>query len=255
MLFRSQSTTPCPDDGLACTTDACDGGVCGHAPLAGTCVIDKLCRAAGDTKPGDPCQACQVQYNTGAWTPKSGGSCNDGNPCTKSDTCLAGACLGVTAGACDDGNPCTADSCSLTTGCSHTPAPGPCSDGSVCTVGDTCLAGVCVAGTAKTCGDGGPGTCTAGICDPDFGCAVVSTCGALHECVSGQCLTLGATAVPLGPDWAQAPVRPELRWQESHLGPTGKIPQLWLAAQSQPCKLGASSNVIDRKSTRLNSSH
>jgi hypothetical protein len=238
------SQAACPDDGLACTSDLCNEGQCTHAAIPGACIIDKLCRADGDSKPGDPCLACQVIYNASAWTPKSGGACNDGNPCTTGDTCLAGACLGATSGACNDGNPCTIDSCALLTGCSHSPAPGPCSDGNVCTVGDTCLGGTCVAGSPKLCGDGGPGTCTAGVCDPDFGCAVVSTCGALHECVAGTCVTLGATLVPLVDAVAPQPLQPELRWQESHTGLTGKIPQLWLVAQSRPCTAGQTSGLV-----------
>lgn len=29
------------------------------------------------------------------WTPISGGTCDDGDPCTKNDTCVAGFCKGT----------------------------------------------------------------------------------------------------------------------------------------------------------------
>jgi hypothetical protein len=53
-------------------------------------------------------------------------------------------CTGA-PGVCNDGNPCTDDAC-VAGVCQNTANTAPCEDGEFCTVGDTCAAGVCVAG-------------------------------------------------------------------------------------------------------------
>jgi len=71
--------------------------------------------------------------------------CEDGDPCTTSDTCGAGgACEPGTQVACaDDGNACTDDVCDSSTGACGVPRAGACDDGDACTTGDTCNAGQC----------------------------------------------------------------------------------------------------------------
>jgi hypothetical protein len=72
-------------------------------------------------------------------------ACNDGNPCTTTDTCGGGTCKGGAALNCNDGNACTLDSCSPLTGCGHTALTGTaCLDGDACTTSDICAAGTCV---------------------------------------------------------------------------------------------------------------
>lgn len=244
--------TACADDGLTCTLDACVGGVCAHPLGVNVCLVAGTCHKPGASLPGKPCETCQPGVTPIDWSAASGGSCDDGTPCTIQDTCTLGGCLGTVAGACDDGNPCTDDGCLPPVGCVHTAAPGPCDDGNTCTTLDSCLGGVCVGGTAKACSGGLPGSCTTAICDPAVGCVAVTTCGALHQCQAGQCLTgppggpPGPVAVPVDPLLAPLPLLPTLRWQDSHLGPTGGIAQLWLAAQSRPClpSLGETSAMV-----------
>jgi hypothetical protein len=85
------------------------------------------------------CQSANVP--TSATVTATGGACNDGNACTQTDTCQAGACAG--------GNPvvCPSDNCHNAGICN--PANGACSagttkyntacdDGNPCTSGDTC---------------------------------------------------------------------------------------------------------------------
>ena len=64
--------------------------------------------------------------------------------------------------------PCTADGCDPETGCTAEPLEGDCEDGSVCTVGDTCVEGACVPGELNACNDGS--SCTDDTCDPVMGC-------------------------------------------------------------------------------------
>ncbi len=96
--------------------------------------------------------------------------CDDGDPCTVGDTCVAGACAGTPVD-CDDGNDCTADSCNPADGsCLNDPAPldgTACDDGDNCTENDACSAGAC-AGTAVTCDDSND--CTDDSCNPATGC-------------------------------------------------------------------------------------
>jgi len=99
--------------------------------------------------------------------------CADGSACTEKDTCLAGACAGVSV-ECDDGEPCTADECEPESGCVHPSAPlgQTCDDGDPCTgdpgnanvTQDLCNdLGKCLPGSAKSCNDGN--LCTDDSCD------------------------------------------------------------------------------------------
>ena len=70
------------------------------------------------------------------------GSCDDDDPCTVADHCLAGNCVGDLV-QCDDENPCTDNVCTAIGGCEYPFAPGECDDGEVCTLGDHCVGGLC----------------------------------------------------------------------------------------------------------------
>ncbi len=75
----------------------------------------------------------------------SGGSCDDGDPCTE-DSCdpLTGCVHGpLSPDACEDGDQCTDDLCETGVGCVHVWNTVPCDDGEGCTAGDKCLAGIC----------------------------------------------------------------------------------------------------------------
>ncbi len=185
-------------DGLACTVDTCgEGGFCVWTLAPETCLVNHVCRPAGATRPGAPCEVCDPAAAPYAWTALAeGAACDDGDACTEATVCTAGACVGE-AVTCQDDNVCTQDSCHPDVGCVFPPVEGElaCDDGDVCTTGDTCLAGVC-AGPAADCDDGNP--CTTDTCDPALGCVHTDDDGATCEdgdpctvddtCAEGACV-------------------------------------------------------------------
>lgn len=107
------------DDELACTEDTCKAlGVCTNTPKAGTCALRVKeagktvikCFNKGDTAPDDQCAECDPETDPLNWSPKNGGQCDDGNPCTSDDYCQNGTCKGTDyASKCDDKISCTTD--------------------------------------------------------------------------------------------------------------------------------------------------
>ncbi len=167
-----------------CTADACDkASGCTHLPSAATacddgnaCTKGDVC-ANGACKPGfaidcpglSDCVGQVCQPASGSCAPVNsadGQACDDGNPCSQSDACKSGACLGLN-NPCDDNNPCTFDGCSGGN-CQHTAGPGKCDvDASACTA-DECVQGLCQGGAALGCDDNNP--CTIDSCDAKKGC-------------------------------------------------------------------------------------
>ena len=242
---NSASTgTPCVADDLPCTDNTCKDSICTAKIAGGWCVITGLCRAVGQSPVGQPCLMCQPAISNSEWTQVTGTSCDDGNPCTSGDLCLAGKCLSPGGSACDDGNPCTLDACNATVGCSHVVQVGTaCNDGSACTSADVCSDGKCV-GKAIACPTSADAAaaCTVGVCDAKIGCTYPTVCPALHQCSGGQCLTFAAgvttpspVAVHIAAGLAATPSRPTLRWHDSGDDALGAVPRLWLAAQAKPC--------------------
>ncbi len=86
---EKQNDTAC-NDGNACTqTDTCQAGVCtGANPVV--CTASDQCHDAGVCDPADG--VCSNPTKT------DGATCNDGDACTQTDTCQAGACDGVEPG-------------------------------------------------------------------------------------------------------------------------------------------------------------
>lgn len=144
----------------------------------GTCVDGACCDT---TEPScGVCRACNVPGSEGVCAPRTG-SCDDGNACTRVDTCQAGQCVGSEAVSCAPQGECRlAGSCDPTTGvCSSPPA----ADGTPCvgicptpppTAGQ-CLGSACMEGECRTNLCLGV-SCTAtdtchqpGICDPTTG--------------------------------------------------------------------------------------
>jgi cysteine-rich repeat protein len=70
----------CADDGLACTTDVCDGaGMCGHELFEG-CLIEGRCIGAGGSPTGVDCMECNPEKSTSAYSVKpQGESCGSEN--------------------------------------------------------------------------------------------------------------------------------------------------------------------------------
>jgi hypothetical protein len=103
-----------------------------------------------------------------------GAPCNDGNACTRTDTCQAGTCTGGNPVACAALDQCHDPGvCDPATGACSTPAKvdgAPCNDGSVCTQVDACVGGACVGGSPATCA--ALDSChLAGTCDSLTGCS------------------------------------------------------------------------------------
>ncbi len=125
-LCRPQSYQNC-DDGLDCTEDICKSlGQCENLPKAGTCALRVIsavgteirCFKKDDLKPDDPCQICDPENNALKWSDKNGGSCDDGDLCTKDDYCQAGVCKGTDYRQdCTDAISCTEDVCDGKGGC------------------------------------------------------------------------------------------------------------------------------------------
>ena len=115
------------DDGVACTSDACEGDVCAFTPDDTMCPDDAVDCTVADC---DRVMGCrQAPDDT---------MCDDAIPCTV-DTCdPATGCASTPMDAlCDDGIPCTVDTCDPMTGCSNVPMDAMCDDGVACTT-DSC---------------------------------------------------------------------------------------------------------------------
>jgi MYXO-CTERM domain-containing protein len=138
--------TPC-DDNDACTqTDTCQAGAC----QGGGAVV---------CPPPDGCHDPGVcDTTTGVCTnpAKADGSpCNQGGPCTESDSCQAGVCvegIPVTCNAIDECH--DPGTCDASTGACSTPAKP---DGTPCSGGGTCEGGVCTTATGSGGSGGGTG--------------------------------------------------------------------------------------------------
>ncbi len=159
-IFRRSTATP---DGGRCTEDGHCGATffgCELAPCETWRCVEQRCVVA-----------------------LSDGLCDDQNPCTHSDYCLAGQCVGETL-SCDDDNPCTVDICSVETGCEHLPyaEPEPCDDQDPCTDLDACGPGGACTGEPLDCDDANP--CTEDSCDSETGECVYDT--AVEACDDGD---------------------------------------------------------------------
>ena len=194
------------DDGNPCTADLCEAGVCLYPPEkdapcedGDACTVHDLCSAEGFCMGGspaecdddDPCTNDSCNSETGCRNAPlvDGAGCDDGDACTLGDTCVEGNCSGSAKVCADDGNPCT-----ILSGCDS--ASGEClfedvadqtecEDGSVCSVNDTCIDGVCT-GEDVACDDGN--SCTTDGCDPETGCTHAPTEG---PCDDGNLCTIG----------------------------------------------------------------
>jgi hypothetical protein len=150
------------DANLLRTARACQG--CGAARASGLC--GGGAEFACDASSHSLCRsvACGGQTwlctnDGGTWQWRTGTRCDDGNACTHSDACAAGACGGAAVTCASD--VCATRACAGTATCAVTPHPGvPCDDGNATTNRDVCsAAGACV-GTAfcalpaDSCADG-----------------------------------------------------------------------------------------------------
>ena len=174
-----------------------DGGDVGELPPELACTEEECAVLV----PSGSCLAWACDVKTGCVeVPLTGAACDDGNPCTQGDQCLAGACVSQNA-LCDDQNACTEDSCLEDGSCTYLPVMGvPCDDDNACTIDDSCEAEGCV-GEPAVCNDDDP--CTLDTCDVQEGCVTQplygnpcddgSACTTSDHCQDGSC---SGTPVP-----------------------------------------------------------
>ena len=200
------------DDGKLCTIDAClpDEG-CVHTDAAllcddgDPCTLEDRCKEGACVGVAKSCDAANTACATASCNPQTGAcnlaskmtvtSCDDGDACTKDDTCSGLECKGIVD--CDDGDPCTDDFCPPggLVGCLHLPMQGAtkqCKDDDPC-VEPSCVDGICVK-AIKDCDDDLP--CTADACDggtcshtklESGSCEDGNPCSTDDACIKGQC--------------------------------------------------------------------
>jgi hypothetical protein len=171
--------------------DLCNGTlVCDTAKLPYQCVVDPATVVDCPPPDGDSfCQAASCDPATAGCSivpAHQGFACSDADACTMGEACDEGNCTGSAPVNCNDGNPCTDDTCDSIAGCQHVANVLACSDEDTCTVGDICVASLCVSGEAADCDDGN--LCTDDSCDSALGCQ--HTANDL-ECDDGDGCTLG----------------------------------------------------------------
>src|SRR3989442_1225540 len=122
------------DDGNPCTIDECSPAGCTHTPVV--CAAADQCHDPGTCNPATG--ACSNPAKP------DGAACNDGNACTRTDSCQAGVCTGTNPVACaaaDQRH--DAGTCHPATGACSNPAKpdgAACNDGNACTQTASCQA-------------------------------------------------------------------------------------------------------------------
>ena len=191
---------PCAADGLHCTADVCDAGVCTHVAAGDVCIIDGACVAAGATAPANECMVCAPTILATGWSPaEPGAACEDGNLCSTGDTCQTGLCTPGDEVVCGAPDQChRAAECMPATGmCEYGVLPDdtPCDDGNTETGGDRCVSGVCLGqgcecNTVDDCCDGCFAINNGGGCMDDGISCTTDTCAlgqCLHNITNGYC--------------------------------------------------------------------
>ena len=141
--------TACNDADFCTQTDTCRSGTCvGANPVV--CPASDQCHVAGTCDP-----AAGVCSNPAA---TDGTACDDHDPCTQTDACQSGACLGGNPVVCTASDQChVAGWCRMDTGqCTNPAAPDGtgCNDGLFCNGGDACLEGACATHAGTPCQTG-----------------------------------------------------------------------------------------------------
>jgi len=179
----AQGSSNLCDDGVACTTDACDETKkeCAHQANDPLCNDGIACNGiescslvlgcvAGASPLCDDGVSCTLDFCDGvsdacAHVPQDQ-ACDDATFCNGAEHC--NPAVGCEMGAavdCDDSVPCTTDSCSEPAkACAHSPVDAACDDGAYCDGIETCDAQIgCLVGTPVICDDGR--SCTADMCN------------------------------------------------------------------------------------------
>lgn len=159
------NSAPCDDSNLCTTADKCSTSKC--AGISVVCNDNVFCTL--DTC--DPNAGCKLTAKP------DGVVCDDGNACTKSDSCSLGACKGVGVN-CDDNNPCTVDQCDLANqGCAHLPV----ADGKPCSAGS--CPGTAAWQASAHCGSGKCGPIPGQVSCDDSNPCTADSCNALQGCL------------------------------------------------------------------------
>ncbi|MBT9555875.1 MAG: hypothetical protein IV100_07600 [Myxococcales bacterium] len=207
-----------------CTLIDGQGGLIGGGPVPGPCiplnqqppnlqdgkaVIYKvLCETTCPASAAGACFTPAIDPGmncTGTAQQKDKGvACDDGNPCTTSETCDAtGQCLGGKSTVCP-GNACNPAACVPGFGCVSSPVA--CDDNNACTV-DSCAVenGKAVCKHQQlTCPDDG-NACTIDTCVQGFGCYQVRECDDLNPCTADVCDAAAGCQYPVDPDSVGSP--------------------------------------------------
>ncbi len=196
--------TPCDDFDFCTVGDACVGAWC-VGPGVRACPAPDDCHYDG---------YCDQVSQSCAFLPRPNGSpCDDGDACTRTDTCQQAACHGhdpVDCGALGQ--------CQLSVACDHgsglclfTPRPegSPCDDGSACTAHDECHGGACLGHGGSTCPPPAPcrepatcdvasGRCVYPVSPDGTPCNDGNGCTPTDTCQSGACLGSGSVTCTAG---------------------------------------------------------
>jgi MYXO-CTERM domain-containing protein len=219
--------------GNACTMfDTCAGGVCvpgPNKPNGSACTDANLCMQNhvcmnGMCIASNPvtCTALDGCHMVGACVPSTGlctnpvkvdgSACDDMNPCTKTDTCMGGVCMGTSPVMCPAPDSChLPTTCDMTSGmCNNAALPDgtACDDGNACTQTDTCMAGVCVGGNPVDCTvkdqchlmgmcDPTSGTCTSTNKTDGTACDDGNACTKADACQGGTCVGTKVTCAAM----------------------------------------------------------
>lgn len=106
-----------------------------------SCTSDNDCKQVFSATDLGQCRHPACKAGACVKQPTSDAPCDDGDACTKGDTCSAGSCsAGKGATDCNDGNACTLDTCASTSGCGNKAK----ADGTACDPGASCASGACV---------------------------------------------------------------------------------------------------------------
>jgi hypothetical protein len=186
------ATTPAAGDSFGSTV-----AVSGLTAIVGSSCVPGLWPPCSASTPG----AAYVFTSGDCSAVADGTRCDDGDACTRTDTCQGGVCVGADPVICT-ATPChPAGTCEPTTGaCSQPVAPdgAPCDDGDACTQTDACQGGVCVGESPVICKATSchlPGVCnpTTGECSqtvaPDgTPCDDGNACSQTDVCHGGACV-------------------------------------------------------------------
>ena len=186
----------CEDDELTCTNAQCGAGPgeCEQVLAADFCLISGTCYPKNDGNPGFPCQVCRPSVSSSSWT-YVGGDCDDGDPCTRNDSCSNGICAGESF-SCNDNRSCTDDTCDGQ-GCNFEVIAGNCLIDGTCladqTLDPTNPCRICDASAVPPTSWTNRPSGTS--CEDGLTCTEPDTCDGMGICVPG-----GSTCTP---DWCE----------------------------------------------------